>query len=128
MKSQTKAQAQCRLLDSLAAYYGMSEADSLALQKIERALSRWSELEVVVSEAGRATVTNASGIARPVRNTYRAAMKRLAAMQAKYPTLLFVTQNDPRGASLEVFNILHPRFSRTQVEKKAVLGLLIYTP
>lgn len=92
---------------------GLSSDDFEALLRIEKTLHRWAEREcngeVEVDEDGTAYGTNAgyctSGVATrwKVANRERGALKRLAAIMARYPKLGAYHQGDPRGCALYVY-------------------------
>ena len=98
--------------------YGINYSDTVALRRIEMTLSRWGELE-----CGDGNNYNSWAIERdpdtdkPYMVTYphngksyrtaipdreNGALKRLAGIMARYPTLVAYHQTDPRGCSLYV--------------------------
>ena len=91
---------------------GVSYADAEALRRISMTLHRWHELECG-SDAGcierdettgkpfwRSARTGNRGWSTPDRE--KGALKRLAAIMVRYPTLHAYVQGDPRGAALYI--------------------------
>ena len=92
---------------------GMALGDILALGRIERALHRWDELLCGNSqghierdeETGKPFLVLPNiGHRYPVRDRQKGAMKRLAAIMARYPYLVAYHQSDPRGCALYVLH------------------------
>lgn len=90
---------------------GFSSDDALALRRIAMQLHRWHELEcgsynggVERDEStGKCFWHNAyTGKRYPTADRETGALKRLAKIMAKYPTLKSYVQGDPRGASLYI--------------------------
>lgn len=85
---------------------GISHPDAIAMQ-----LHRWHELECGTENGaierdettGKAYWVNAmSGRRYPAADRETGALKRLAAIMAKYAPLSYYVQGDPRGASLYI--------------------------
>lgn len=100
----------CRMLGRLQAL-GISYHDAIALRRIAMALHRWAELECGTDRGcierdettGKPFWRRASGSRPyPVADRESGALKRLAAVMARYPTLSAYHQADPRGASLYI--------------------------
>lgn len=94
--------------------YGISRDDIEALYRVERALHRWSEREcngeVETDEDGKAwhssygDLHNGTAVLRSrVPNREAGALRRLAAIMARYPHLRAYHQTDPRGCALYVY-------------------------
>jgi hypothetical protein len=91
---------------------GISHYDAMQLRRVAMALHRWHELECGVDGGGidRDETTgkcwwysSRSGErTHIVPDREAGALKRLAAIMAKYPALTTYVQGDPRGASLYV--------------------------
>lgn len=90
---------------------GISIEDAEALRRISMTLHRWHELEcgtdngcVERDEAtGKTYWLNAmSGKRYPMADRENGALKRLARIMAKHPTLDAYVQGDPRGCALYV--------------------------
>jgi hypothetical protein len=90
---------------------GISLDDAKALQRIERQLHRWHELECGIEAGGieRDEVTgkvtwysSATGNRSPYADRETPALKRLAAIMARYPKLQSYVQGDPRGGALYI--------------------------
>jgi hypothetical protein len=90
---------------------GIEVSDAYALRRIAMTLHRWSELECGVDgggierdeTTGRVMWYNANtGRRSPYPDRETPALKRLAAIMARYPTLGYYVQGDPRGASLYI--------------------------
>lgn len=97
---------------------GISPDDALALRRISMTLHRWHELECGDSneycsfgierdeDTGRPymVVCPNSGATRrhAIADRERGALKRLAAIMARYPSLRSYVQGDPRGAALYI--------------------------
>ena len=90
---------------------GITHDDALALRRIAMTLHRWHELECGTDsgaverdeETGRTYWRSAMTGKRwrtPDRET--GALKRLAAVMARYPELSAYVQGDPRGAALYI--------------------------
>lgn len=94
---------------------GISPDDAHALRRIAMTLHRWSELECG-SEHGciernettgrpfwtSAYTTRMATVRHYIADREAGALKRLAKIMAKYPTLKSYIQGDPRGASLYI--------------------------
>ncbi len=115
----TKQEAEnYRRLANRLAGLGINQADQEALFRIERTLSRWSEMECG-DEHGRAIerdevtgkpfMTYESPDGNGKRRRYaipdreRGALARLAAIMERYPKLSWCNQGDPRGCALYVY-------------------------
>ena len=95
--------------------YGISRDDIEALRKIEMTLHRWAEREcngeVETDEDGKAYAAfdSVGSQALATRRRYRVpnreagALRRLAAIMARYPHLRAYHQTDPRGCALYVY-------------------------
>lgn len=96
---------------------GISEDDAWALRRISMTLHRWHELECGTDsgaiERDETTgkpywhSTNTSwripyGRNHAIPDREKGALKRLAAIMARYPTLSSYVQGDPRGAALYI--------------------------
>lgn len=90
---------------------GITWADAIALRRISMTLRRWYTLECngdisrdlsdqPYRHYGRGTVGPFQTVRCPDKET--AARKRLADIMARYPTLGFYIQGDPRGAALYI--------------------------
>lgn len=90
---------------------GVTREDAETLRRISMTLHRWHELECGVDgggidrgeETGRPHWYNSYTGKRsrsPVPDREKGALKRLAAVMSRYPTLSAYVQGDPRGASL----------------------------
>lgn len=99
--------------DSIAALerIGISYQDAAALRRISMTLHRWHELECGSDNGcierdettGKTYWLNAmSGRRSPTPDRETGALKRLAEIMARYPTLGFYVQGDPRGAALYI--------------------------
>ncbi len=94
--------------------YGIERLDVDKLFRIEKTLARWSEHECNGNiqrdgDAGDGAPRwyygfDGPGPTRsyPIPDRERGALKRLAAIMAKYPTLRAYNQGDPRGCSLYI--------------------------
>ena len=90
---------------------GISEDDALALRRIAMTLHRWHELECG-NEYGCLERDETTGrtywrsafvpYRRHTPDRETGALKRLAAIMARYPALAAYVQGDPRGASLYI--------------------------
>jgi hypothetical protein len=94
---------------------GISYDDAVQLQRISMTLHRWHELECG-TDAGCVERDEATGVPYLTYDTgangkrgrtkigdrEKGALKRLAAVMVKYPTLDTYIQGDPRGASLYI--------------------------
>ena len=99
---------------------GITESDAFALRRISMTLHRWHELECgdgndfaswsverdeVTDKPYMVTHQHSGGHRRrPTPDREKGALKRLAAIMAKYPGKREYVQTDPRGASLYVLN------------------------
>lgn len=95
--------------------YGISRDDLEALRRVEMTLHRWAEREcngeVDVDEDGKAWNVaiegHFGGTLTPTRwrtaNREAGALRRLAAIMARYPHLRAYHQGDPRGCALYVY-------------------------
>lgn len=90
---------------------GISEDDAFALRRISMHLHRWHELECGIDGGGveRDETTGKcvwynsySGIRSSFPDRETPALKRLASIMARYPSLTPYVQGDPRGAALYV--------------------------
>jgi myo-inositol-hexaphosphate 3-phosphohydrolase len=94
---------------------GITQADAEELRRIAMILHRWSELEcgdeygnaVERDEVtGKPFMTYERGQGPrgqyPIPDREKGALKRLAAIMLKYPTLVEYVQGDPRGAPLYI--------------------------
>lgn len=90
---------------------GITRADAEALRRIAMTLHRWHELECGVDaggierdeETGKVSWYNPhSGRRWPYPDRETGALKRLAAIMQRYPSLGYYVQGDPRGAALYV--------------------------
>ena len=90
---------------------GIGYQDAEELRRIAMTLHRWHELECGVEQGGveREEVTgkvtwynSKSGARSPFPDRETPALKRLAAIMARYPILRAYIQGDPRGASLHI--------------------------
>ena len=88
---------------------GITEKDAFALRRIAMTLHRWHEMECGLDngcierdeETGKAYWLNSHTMRRyPIADREKGALKRLAALSAKYPDFVPYVQGDPRGASL----------------------------
>lgn len=92
--------------------YGISTDDAYALRRIEMTLHRWAEREcngeVERDEKTGKTLAcygmNGPGPIKryPTADKETGALKRLAAIMARYPSLLAYHQGDPRGCALYI--------------------------
>ena len=117
----TKAMQRARYYENMARY-GISYGDADKLRLIEKTLQRWAELECGDSneyaswaiERDEKTdkpymVRQVYGhgqpdrtIRTPIADREKGALKRLAAIMAQYPDLLYYHQTDPRGCALYI--------------------------
>lgn len=90
---------------------GIAYADAIALRRISMTLNRWFELEcgdgtgyIERDEAtGKPYWANAySGRRSAIADREAGALRRLAAIMARYPDLVHYVQGDCRGASLYI--------------------------
>ena len=90
---------------------GISESDAWRLRGVAMTLHRWHELERGIDsggverdeETGKCTwYSSYSGRQTPCADRETGALKRLATIMARYPTLTHYVQGDPRGASLYI--------------------------
>jgi hypothetical protein len=90
---------------------GITFEDAKSLQRIERQLHRWHELECGVEaggverdeQTGKVTWYNShTGKRSPYPDRETPALKRLAKIMSKYPNLTFYVQGDPRGGALYI--------------------------
>lgn len=90
---------------------GIQYADACELRRISMTLHRWHEMEcgtdngcVERDEAtGKAYWLNSHNMRRsPIADRETGALKRLAGIITRYPTLQSYVQGDPRGASLYI--------------------------
>lgn len=90
---------------------GISYDDAIALRRVAMTLHRWHELECGVDNGGveRDETTGKTfwynamtGHRSPCADRETPALKRLAAIMARYPTLGHYVQGDPRGAALYI--------------------------
>ena len=92
---------------------GISSEDAFALRRIAMTLHRWHEMECGTDhgcierdeETGKAYWLNSNTMKRSrVTDRETGALKRLAAIMARYPDYIGYVQGDPRGASLYIVN------------------------
>lgn len=90
---------------------GISRDDAEKLRRISMTLHRWRELECGVEVGGIerdettgkvAWYNSGSGNRSPFPDRETPALKRLAAIMARYPGLAYYVQGDPRGAALYI--------------------------
>lgn len=90
---------------------GINYQDALALRRISMQLHRWHELECGTENGGveRDETTGKTywynaytGRRTPTADRETGALKRLAAIMERYPTLRPYVQGDPRGAALYI--------------------------
>jgi hypothetical protein len=90
---------------------GIANVDAIALRRIAMQLHRWHELEcgmdcggVERDEATGKTVwyNSRTGRRSPCADRETPALKRLAKIMARYPSLAYYVQGDPRGAALYI--------------------------
>ena len=90
---------------------GVAETDAFALRRVAMTLHRWHELECGTDTGaverdettGRTYWYNAmTGRRFPTLDRETGALKRLAAIMARYPALSAYVQGDPRGAALYI--------------------------
>ena len=90
---------------------GIAYDDAHALRRIAMTLHRWSELECGNDHGcierdettGKAYWLNSMSMRRsPIADRETGALKRMAKIMARYPTLSAYVQGDPRGAPLYV--------------------------
>ncbi len=110
-KAQRKAQAIVRFFDNMQRL-GIGAADAEALLRLEKRLHRWHELECGVENGGveRDETTGKvswynshTGKRSPYPDRETPALKRLAAIMAKFPDVAAYVQSDPRGCALYVY-------------------------
>jgi hypothetical protein len=91
--------------------FNIASEDAAALRRIEMTLHRWSELECGDGNGciERDEVTGKtywhhaqSGKLWPTPDRERGALKRLAAIMARYPGIIAYHQGDPRGCALYI--------------------------
>jgi hypothetical protein len=89
--------------------HGIERTDVEALRRISMTLRRWFEGECgdanscIDEESGKPYVRNSySGNRYPIADRETGALKRLAKIMAKYPTLGYYVQTDPRGCALYI--------------------------
>jgi hypothetical protein len=106
---------QWRLITALSRL-GITTTDALALRKIEMTLSRWAERECGDEHGNAIERDEVTGVPYATWDTgmngkrarYRiadketGALKRLAAIMARYPDLIAYHQTDPRGCALYI--------------------------
>lgn len=119
--------------------HGISSDDVESLLRIERTLGRWGEREcngeVEVEEDGKAFAlrewgaqwTSGKRCRTPTANREAGALKRLAAIMARYPKLAAYHQGDPRGCALYVYR--HDDLDRfaANVQEKSVAIATCYS-
>lgn len=90
---------------------GMTDADAFALRRVAMTLHRWHELECGTDTGGveRDETTGKTywynamtGRRSPTPDRETGALRRLAAIMARYPALSAYVQGDPRGAAVYV--------------------------
>lgn len=108
--NKSQAESVTRMLNALIDA-GIDPADADALRRISMTLHRWHEAECGTGygyierdeETGKTYWVNANTGARlPCYDRETGALKRLAAIMARYPSLGYYIQGDPRGAALYV--------------------------
>jgi len=91
--------------------HGVAFEDTCALRRISMTLHRWHELECGVESGGveRDETTGKvswynsyTGKRSPYADRETGALKRLAAIMARYPSLQSYVQGDPRGCALYI--------------------------
>ena len=112
---------------------GISIEDAEALRRISMTLHRWHERECGIDggcierdELTQKTywLNSFSGRRSPIADRETGALKRLAAIMARYPTLRAYVQGDPRGAALY---ILRPNDAPVgQEDSMYSRGLVVY--
>ena len=101
-------EAQARLIRM-----GIDPDDAYQLHLIERRLHRWHELECGIDRGGinwndddgkPYWYISATGKTSktPMYNSEKAALKKLAGIMAKYPSMTHYVQGDPRGGALYI--------------------------
>ena len=90
---------------------GIASEDAEGLRKIAMTLHRWHELECGVddgcverdAQTGKTFwISGSSGRRSPFPDRETGALKRLAGIMARYPSLSSYVQGDPRGAALYI--------------------------
>jgi hypothetical protein len=89
---------------------GIARQDAEALRRISMQLHRWHELECGTDygaierneETGKPWFRQDRGGAYLIPDREAGALRRLQAVMARYPSLGFYVQGDPRGAALYV--------------------------
>lgn len=90
---------------------GMTDADAFALRRVAMTLHRWHELECGTDTGGveRDETTGKTywynamtGRRSPTPDRETGALRRLAAIMARYPALSAYVQGDPRGAAVYI--------------------------
>lgn len=90
---------------------GITSEDAYALRRIAMTLRRWYELECGVEgggverdeETGRVMwYSSRTGKRTPYADRETGALRRLSDIMARYPSLGYYVQTDPRGASLYI--------------------------
>ena len=95
---------------------GISYDDAFALRRVSMTLHRWHELECGIGDTvtwyveragangdGKPFMCNANtGRRYPTPDRETGALKRLAAIMARYPGMAAYVQGDPRGAALYI--------------------------
>ncbi len=110
---------------------GVSRADADALRRISMTLRRWSEMECGVDHGcierdettNKPYWLNSQTMHRfPIADREKGALKRLAAIMAKYPTLTPYVQGDPRGCALYVLTAdqLDSQYTIDQIYNRGV--------
>jgi len=99
-----------QMLNALAAH-DVTFQDTLALVRVSKQLHRWHELECGVEnggverdeKTGKVSWYNSyTGKRTPYADRETGALKRLAAIMARYPALTSYVQGDPRGVALYI--------------------------
>lgn len=89
----------------------ITRADAESLRRISMTLHRWHEMECGVDngcierdEMTKKTywLNSMTGRRSPIADREAGALKRLAAIMARYPELASYVQGDPRGAALYI--------------------------
>ena len=119
---------------------GISESDALKLRRIAMTLHRWHELECGDgNDYASWSIERDEETDKPYMVEYphreskprrhlipdreKGALKRLAAIMARYPSLRYYVQGDPRGAALYV---IRPGDIRGSLDSSYNNGIAIY--
>ena len=113
---------------------GVTYQDAQALRRISMTLQRWHEMECG-TDRGAIERDDETGVPyyRTVRGTrYRTrdmetgALKRLAAIMARYPHLKAHVQGDPRGAALYIWTPRNAAVYGDDVDANYSRGIAVY--